>query len=241
MSRRECERQVALLRNGAADGQEQAARALNFLAGPAATPPTRPRSVRPAASRRSSRSRGRARPAARGGPCGCWRASHDNPANQAAIREAGGIPPLVALLTQGPNGGSAAVEALRNLAYNNPANQAAIVAAGAVGPLVALVRVGAIRLGGHSREAEWALKMLDLAAIASRLQTLQAEEASRKRLRAPPPPRAGPGEECVVCFERARAVAFLPSGHFCVCSKCGQRLSECPICRKSTRKQRIYT
>ena len=32
MSRRECERQVALLRNGAADGQEQAARALNFLA-----------------------------------------------------------------------------------------------------------------------------------------------------------------------------------------------------------------
>ena len=97
------------------------------------------------------------------------------------------------------------------------------------------------RLGGHSREAEWALKMLDLAAIASRLQTLQAEEASRKRLRAPPPPRAGPGEECVVCFERARAVAFLPSGHFCVCSKCGQRLSECPICRKSTRKQRIYT
>ena len=47
--------------------------------------------------------------------------------------------------------------------------------------------------------------------------------------------------ECVVCFERARAVAFVPCGHFCVCSKCGQRLDECPICRKSTRKQRIYT
>ena len=47
---------VALVTNGAAGGQEQAARALNFLAGPAATPPTRPRSARPAASRRSWRS-----------------------------------------------------------------------------------------------------------------------------------------------------------------------------------------
>ena len=52
---------------------------------------------------------------------------------------------------------------------------------------------------------------------------------------------ANKAPECVVCFERARAVAFVPCGHFCVCSKCGQRLDECPICRKSTRKQRIYT
>ena len=186
MSRRECERQVALLRNGAADGQEQAARALNFLA-------------------------------------------RGNAANQAAICEAGGIPPLVALLTQGPNGGSAAVEALRNLAYNNPANKVAIVAAGAVGPLVALVRAG----GSSGKAAAEALAKLDLAVISSPVEPPQAEKASRKRrLEAP---------ECVVCFERARAVAFVPCGHFCVCSKCGQRLSECPICRKSTRKQRIYT
>ena len=110
------------------------------------------------------------------------RLAHDNAANRVAIREAGGIPPVVALVRSGAaDCQEAAVMALGNLAYNNPANQAAIVAAGAVGPLVALVRVGAIRLGGHSREAEWALKMLDLAAIASRLQTLQAEEASRKR------------------------------------------------------------
>ena len=184
MSRRECERQVALLRNGAADGQEQVA---------GVELPRRPRG---------------------------------NAANQAAIREAGGIPPLVALLTQGPNGGSAAVEALRNLAYNNPANKVAIVAAGAVGPLVALVRAG-------DRTASWALEQLDVAALASRLQTPQGEKASRmRRLEAP---------ECVVCLERARAVAFLPSGHFCVCSNCGQRLDECPICRNSTRKQRIYT
>ena len=126
----------------------------------------------------------------------------------------------------GANGGSAAVEALRNLAYNNPANKVAIVAAGAVGPLVALVRAG-------DRTASWALEQLDVAALASRLQTPQGEKASRmRRLEAP---------ECVVCLERARAVAFLPCGHFCVCSNCGQRLDECPICRNSTRKQRIYT
>ena len=75
-----------------------------------------------------------------------------------------------------------------------------------------------------------ALEELDLAAIASQLQTL--EKASRKRRRE---------EECVACLERAREVAFVPCGHFCVCSKCGKRLEECPICRKSTRKQRIYT
>ena len=123
----------------------------------------------------------------------------------------------------------AVVEALVYLARDNAANQAAIIAAGAVGPLVAFVRAG----GSLGKAASWALAKLDLAVISSRVAPPQAKEASRKRrLEAP---------ECVVCFERARAVAFLPCGHFCVCSKCGQRLSECPICRKSTRKQRIYT
>ena len=86
-----------------------------------------------------------------------------------------------------------------------------------------------MRAGGSfgAKAAAEALAVLDLAVISSR------KEASRKRrLEAP---------ECVVCFERARAFAFVPCGHFCVCSNCGQRLSECPICRKSTRKQRIYT
>ena len=241
MSRRDIERQVALVTNGSAFEKTEAVRALGNLARVNAASRTAIGRAGGIAALVALATNG----AAGGQKQAAWafsRLAHDNAANRVAIREAGGIPPVVALVRSGAaDCQEAAVMALGNLAYNNPANQAAIVAAGAVGPLVALVRVGAIRLGGHSREAEWALKMLDLAAIASRLQTLQAEEASRKRLRAPPPPRAGPGEECVVCFERARAVAFLPSGHFCVCSKCGQRLSECPICRKSTRKQRIYT
>ena len=229
---------MALLRNGAADGQEQAARAP--VAGPAATPPTRPRSVRPAASRRRRARDAARRPAARKQAAWAFsRLAHDNAANRVAIREAGGIPPVVALVRRGAaDCQEAAVMALGNLAYNNPANQAAIVAAGAVGPLVALVRVGAIRLGGHSREAEWALE--NARPRRDRLAATDTQAEGRAQgARARAAAARGPGEECVVCFERARAVAFLPSGHFCVCSKCGQRASECPICRKSTRKQRI--
>ena len=91
--------------------------------------------------------------------------------------------------------------------------------------VVALLTNGA---AGDQEQAAWALANLTRANAANK-----AEKASRKRrLEAP---------ECVVCLERAREVAFVPCGHFCVCSNCGQRLWECPICRKSTRKQRIYT
>ena len=178
---------VALLRNGSADRQEQAAAALGLLAG--------------------------------------------NNAVTAATVEADSIAPLVALVRNGRAvGQERAARALANIARGSRANQAAIVEAGVVGPLVALVRAGG-SLG--AKAAAEALAKLDLAVISSRVEPPQAKEASRKRrLEAP---------ECVVCFERARAVAFVPCGHFCVCSKCGQRLDECPICRKSTRKQRIYT
>ena len=151
---------------------------------------------------------------------GVFETAHDNAANRVAIREAGGIPPSRRCRSRGAaDCQEAAVMALGNLAYNNPANQAAIVAAGAVGPLVALVRVGAIRLGGHSREAEWALKMLDLAAIASRLQTLPSRGGvAQAPARAPAAARrAGGGWRRLL---RARAaVAFLPSGPPPACAR----------------------
>ena len=179
---------VALLRNGSADRQEQAAAALGLLAG--------------------------------------------NNAVTAATVEADSIAPLVELVRNGRAvGQERAARALANIARGSRANQAAIVEAGVVGPLVALVRAGG-SLG--AKAAAEALAKLDLAVISSRVEPPQAKEASRSKRRLEAP-------ECVVCFERARAVAFVPCGHFCVCSKCGQRLSECPICRKSTRKQRIYT
>ena len=120
-----------------------------------------------------------------------------------------------------PRGQEFATWALRSLAFENAANKVAIVAAGAVDPLYALVRAG----GSLKKAAEAALETLNLATIASRLQTLEAEKASN----------------CVVCHERAREVAFDPCGHFVCCSECGLRVSTCPLCRGTIeRKLRIY-
>ena len=84
--------------------------------------------------------------------------------------------------------------------------------------------------------AAFALNQLDLAAIASRLQTLQAKEAPRKRRREEECVR-----HCVVCHERKREVAFDPCGHFVCCSECGLRVSTCPLCRGAIeRNLRIY-
>ena len=120
-----------------------------------------------------------------------------------------------------PRGQEFATWALRSLAFENAANKVAIVAAGAVDPLYALVRAG----GSLKKAAEAALETLNLATIASRLQTLEAEKASN----------------CVVCLERAREVAFDPCGHFVCCSECGLRVSTCPLCRGAIeRNLRIY-
>ena len=108
-----------------------------------------------------------------------WSLAHDA-ANHAAIVDAGGIPPLVALLSYGSDESQGmASSTLIGIADGNAANQAEIVAAGAVDPLVAL----ACGNGGRHLKtvAKCALKALDLASITSRLQLLQAENASLKR------------------------------------------------------------
>ncbi|CAL1157836.1 unnamed protein product, partial [Cladocopium goreaui] len=65
-----------------------------------------------------------------------------NDQNKAAIAAAGGIPPLVALVTSGSDSAKEpAAGALRNLAMNDQ-NMAAIAAAGGIPPLVALVTSG---------------------------------------------------------------------------------------------------
>ena len=169
-----------------------------------------------------------------------WNLAYENAANKVAIADAGGIAPLVAMLTNSaacgvngaPRGQEFATWALRSLAFENAANKVAIVAAGAVDPLYALVRAG----GSLKKAAEAALETLNLATIASRLQTLEAEKASRKRRREEECVR-----HCVVCHERAREVAFDPCGHFVCCSECGLRVSTCPLCRGAIeRNLRIY-
>ena len=82
--------------------------------------------------------------------------------------------------------------------------------------------------------AEAALEALDLAAIASRVEALQAEnESLTSRLEA----------KCVVCFECAPDVVFMPCFHVVSCRDCGLReeMERCPVCRRAIeQKHRVY-
>jgi len=137
----------------------------------------------------------------------------------------------VGLLSRGAaRGRKAAARALGSLARDNAAIRVAIVAAGAVDPLVVMRDAG----GRLKEAAEAALEALDLAAIASRVEALQAEnESLTSRLEA----------KCVVCLERAPDVVFMPCFHAVSCSNCGLRedVDTCPICRVPIeQKHRIY-
>ena len=77
--------------------------------------------------------------------------------SRVAIARAGGIVPLVALLTaQDPAAGAEAARALWNLAFYDE-NQVLIVQAGAIAPLVTLVQSGT---AGQKEQAAAALKRL---------------------------------------------------------------------------------
>ena len=76
-----------------------------------------------------------------------------NDAIRAVIADAGGIPPLVALLANGAaDGQEQAARALGNLAYNN-ANKVAIADAGGIQAFVALVTNGAAGAQEHAAAA----------------------------------------------------------------------------------------
>ena len=115
MSRREYERQVALVRSGTAGDREEAAGALWNLA------------WRNAANHVAIAAAGAINPlvalVANGAAGGQeWAAlalgnlACNNAANKVAIAEAGGIAPLVALVRSGTAGGQRAAQALSNLA-----------------------------------------------------------------------------------------------------------------------------
>ena len=38
---------------------------------------------------------------------------------------------------------------------------------------------------------------------------------------------------CNICMDSEADVVFMPCRHMCACSSCGDRLANCPICRKS--------
>ncbi|XP_072287495.1 E3 ubiquitin-protein ligase LRSAM1 isoform X2 [Pyxicephalus adspersus] len=61
---------------------------------------------------------------------------------------------------------------------------------------------------------------------------------------APPdllPDVASSNSECVVCMEQEAQSIFIPCGHVCCCSNCGDALQACPLCRRDIAQRiRIY-
>ena len=167
-----------------------------------------------------------------------------NATNRAAIFER-----LVGFLSRGAAARSQyqATFALLGLASND-ANRVAIVAAGAVdrqGGLIALIFHADMRL---KLVASAVLGALGLDRIASRVETLQAEneslEAENESLQAENESLTSRLEaKCVVCFERAPDVVFMPCFHVVSCRDCGlhEDVSKCPICRVPIeQKHRVY-
>jgi hypothetical protein len=47
--------------------------------------------------------------------------------------------------------------------------------------------------------------------------------------------------DCVVCFAAERDIVLIPCGHICLCSKCSEALTTCPMCFKNIiTKQRFF-
>lgn len=47
-------------------------------------------------------------------------------------------------------------------------------------------------------------------------------------------------DDCIICCEQQMNFVLYPCGHQVCCSDCGNRLSECPLCRKTCKVMRIY-
>ena len=73
------------------------------------------------------------------------------------------------------------------------------------------------------------LKMLQVQNENQRKQTermkLQMDQLAQSRL-------------CKVCEEKELEIVLIPCAHVCLCQPCGERLSQCPICRVPI-KQRL--
>jgi len=55
------------------------------------------------------------------------------------------------------------------------------------------------------------------------------------------PPEDLPETNCVVCFDKRRAMAFIPCGHVVCCEDCGNRVADCTMCRKKIQNRfKIY-
>ncbi|CCV01786.1 hypothetical protein IIV22_109L [Invertebrate iridescent virus 22] len=46
---------------------------------------------------------------------------------------------------------------------------------------------------------------------------------------------------CIVCHSSVKRVVFIGCKHLVVCIKCGEKLSNCPLCRQSSEKITVFT
>ena len=78
-------------------------------------------------------------------------------------------------------------------------------------------------------DMERALQLSAEEATYREVQAVLAEDAAPSAP-APQPERAA-AAECAVCWENAVTHIVTPCGHFCLCDKCSQGMSKCPMCR----------
>jgi hypothetical protein len=69
----------------------------------------------------------------------------------------------------------------------------------------------------------------ELEALQKRLESLLKE--TRQLLEKP---------KCVVCEDRVRTHLFPNCGHLCLCEKCAEKFTQCPVCKKEAKPIRVY-
>ena len=47
--------------------------------------------------------------------------------------------------------------------------------------------------------------------------------------------------DCKICLEGSVEMVFIPCGHICACNSCAERVTSCPLCRKTIEQSiKIY-
>lgn len=106
--------------------------------------------------------------------------------------------------------------------------------------------LGVLR-GRSAEEMEGGLRRANMAGLVPRFRTMsgwwengqEAINPAEKRRRTENRPDRAAGNECIVCLERERTVAFSPCNHLAVCEECAKTIGECPFCRRPI-ENRVY-
>jgi hypothetical protein len=53
-------------------------------------------------------------------------------------------------------------------------------------------------------------------------------------------PATSDDDRCVVCMQRRKIMMFQSCSHLCICQECSIVVLSCPLCQKSSKKQRVY-